>query len=348
MSTQILTKKINLENKLEEHTLIKDSISRNFRNRNVHAISIDYDETPSNKQSLLKYTMTSHGLVSAIFHAYNKHQHLLLTPDDIWLTIAQGVSQHINYNAEKFRYRFVNHEGKKEIGIIVNDILTQKNSRLEGDWPEAVNRLVVKTDQAVEKIDVKSLLECDFSTTTKNSLTASRIVLLDMLKEYFSYKMYLCCGIPKITLEGTLEDWTKLQEKVIQLRQLDLDMDFWLDKLDPVVWQLVETYKGNVDEEFWSKIISLQSFGSGPSYVTGWTMALFPYKNDGKKLDGNRITPEDFPDGRVEVPFTTDTGLSLNFVAGFLGAQQKSLENSDELVVSPVIGWFVIDDKTTN
>ncbi|PKY58388.1 hypothetical protein RhiirA4_480269, partial [Rhizophagus irregularis] len=84
MSTQILTKKINLENKLVEHIPIKDSISRNFRNTlNVHAISVDYDETPSNKQSLLKYTMTSHGLVAAIFHAYNNHQHLLLTPDDI-------------------------------------------------------------------------------------------------------------------------------------------------------------------------------------------------------------------------------------------------------------------------
>jgi hypothetical protein len=48
--------------------------------------------------------MTYHGLAAAIFHAYNNHQHLILTPDDIWLTIAQGVSQHINYNAEKFRY----------------------------------------------------------------------------------------------------------------------------------------------------------------------------------------------------------------------------------------------------
>ena len=63
---------------------------------------------------MLEYTQTSHGLAAAIFHAYNKHQHLLLTPDDIWLTIAQGVSQHINYNAEKFRYSFVNHEGKKK------------------------------------------------------------------------------------------------------------------------------------------------------------------------------------------------------------------------------------------
>ncbi|PKC05201.1 hypothetical protein RhiirA5_486144 [Rhizophagus irregularis] len=213
--------------------------------------------------------MTSHGLAAAIYHAYNNHQHLLLTPDDIWLTIAQGVSQHINYNAEKFRYRFVKHKDKEEIAICIDGILYSKNSRLEGDWPEAINRLVVKTDEAVEKIDIKSLLECDFSTTTKNSLTASRIVLLDMLKEYFTYKGYSRCGIPKVTLEGTLEDWIKLQEKVIQLRQLDLDMDFWLDRLDPVVWKLVETYKGNVDEEFWSKIISKDSFGSGPTVLVG-------------------------------------------------------------------------------
>ena len=113
MSTQILTKKINLENKLEEHISIKDRISQFFPNTNIHAISIDYDETPSN-QSVLKRMRIPHGLAAAIFQAYNKHQHLCLTPDDIWLTIAQGVSQHINYNAEKFRYSFVNHEGKKK------------------------------------------------------------------------------------------------------------------------------------------------------------------------------------------------------------------------------------------
>ncbi|CAB4417741.1 unnamed protein product [Rhizophagus irregularis] len=156
MSTQILTKKINLENDFKEHITIKDYISQNFRNTNIHAISVDYDETPSNEHSVLKDTVTSHGLAAAIFHAYSNHQHLLLTPDDIWLTIAQGVSQHINYNAEKFRYRFVNHEGKKEIAIPITGILNSNGSLLEGDWPEAIDRLVVKTNEAVEKIDVKS------------------------------------------------------------------------------------------------------------------------------------------------------------------------------------------------
>ncbi|CAB4399774.1 unnamed protein product [Rhizophagus irregularis] len=345
MSTQILTKQVNLENKLEPHILIKDKISQICRNTTVHAISIDYDNLPSNEQSVLKSTATFHGLAAAIFHAYNKHQHLRLTPDDIWLTIAQGVSQHINHNAEKFRYRFVNHEGKKEIGINVEDILYHENSCIKGSWLEAINWLVVATDEAVEKIDIKSLLECNFSTTTNNSLTASRIVLLDAVKAYFSFKMYFDCGIPKITLEGTLEDWIKLQEKVIKLRQLDLDMDFWLDKLDPVIWKFVETYKGEIDEEFWAKIISLRYFGSGGDFkVNGWMTAFFPYKKDGRILENNSIEPSDIPNGRVEVPFTTDTGFSLKFVSGFLGAQQKTLENSNEVVVSPIIGWFIIDD----
>src|ERR1051325_5076162 len=287
MSTQILTKEINLENNFEKHISIKERISQIFPDTTVHAVSVDYDETPSKNQLVLEDTLTSHGLAAAIFHAYNEHQHLRLTPDDIWLTIAQGVSQHINYNAEKFRYSFVNHEGKKKISVWVDDILHHTNSRIEGDWPEAVNRLVVKTDQAVEKIDIKSLLECDFSTTTKNSLTASRIVLLDMVKAYFTYEIMFLCGIPKVTLEGTLEDWTKLQEKVIQLRQLNLDMDFWLDRLDPVIWKLVETYKGEVDEEFWARIVSKKRFGSGGgmSTVGGWMFGRWLF---GRWLFGRR------------------------------------------------------------
>jgi len=133
MSTQILTKKINLENKLHEHISINDKISRIFPDTKVHAISVDYDGTPSNKKFLLKGTMTSHRLAATILHAYNNHQHLCLSPNDVWLTIAQGVSHHINFNAERFRHYFVNHKGKKKILVYAGDILDVKNSRLEGD-----------------------------------------------------------------------------------------------------------------------------------------------------------------------------------------------------------------------
>ncbi|CAG8772098.1 11435_t:CDS:2, partial [Cetraspora pellucida] len=160
------------------------------------------------KKTVLENTNCTNGFAAAIFHAYNYHKHLHLSPDDIWLTVAQGVSHHINKNSEKFR-----------------------------------DRLVMKTDEYMEKIELKELLECDFSTTTSSSLTASRIVLLDTIKAYFSYRLISKCGIPKVTLEGTLKYWNKLQEKVIQLRKLNLELDFWLNRLEPVIWKLVETYR---------------------------------------------------------------------------------------------------------
>ena len=81
-------------------------------------------------------------------------------------------------------------------------------------------------------------------------------------------------------------------------------------------------------------------------------LAFYPYKKDGTKVNyDSTIVPEDFPDGRVEVPFIVDGdtfpdgGMLLKFLAGFLGAQQEILEDSDEVIVSPVIGWCVIDDQ---
>ncbi|KAG9305408.1 hypothetical protein G9A89_011541 [Geosiphon pyriformis] len=172
-----------------------------------------------------------------------------------FLTIAQGVSNHINNNAERFRYCFVKYEGQKEISIFAGDILDIEDNQLKGDWPVAINRLTTKVDENVTKVDLSKTLECDFSTTTSASITASRVILLDSMKKYFTYKILCLCGIPKVTLEGSLQDWQKLQEKVVKLREFGLDMDFWLDRLEPVVWKLVETFRDNIDQDFWSKAI---------------------------------------------------------------------------------------------
>ncbi|CAG8810186.1 13826_t:CDS:2, partial [Racocetra persica] len=322
-STQILTKKVELDNKIEPHISVEDKISRIFKNPKIYALSSNYDDAARSKKITLENTCCTNGFAAAILHAYNHHKHLRLSPDDIWLAVAQGVSNHINNNSEKFR-----------------------------DWQEAVNRLVRKTDEHVEKIEFKELLECDFSTTTSSSLTASRIVLLDTFKAYFNFRTSVFCGIPKVTLEGTLDDWNKLQEKVVQLRKLNLELDFWLDRLEPVIWKLVETYRGEVDEDFWSKIINIyKQFGSGDDiFISGWMLAFFPYNRSGTPFPYNNVEIPDIPDGMVDVPFTTDTGYFLKFVAGFVGANQEILENSNESVVSPVIGWFITDkvDDSSN
>ncbi|CAG8834738.1 9445_t:CDS:1, partial [Cetraspora pellucida] len=76
-----------------------------------------------------------------------------------------------------------------------------------------------------------------------------------------------------------------------------------------------------------------------------WMLAFFPYNRSGTPFPYNRVKIPDIPDGMVDVPFTIDTGYSLKFIAGFVGANQEILENSDnESVISPVIGWFITDN----
>ncbi|CAG8460782.1 32105_t:CDS:1 [Racocetra persica] len=341
-STQILTKKIELDNKIDPHISVEDHISSRFAKHNVYAVSVQYDDAASSKKTVIKEPYCLNGFAAAILHAYNYHKHLRLNPDDVWLAISQGVSHHINFNPEKFRDRFVQHEGKKDICVDATDII----SGFKGDWPEVVNRLVTATDNNVEKIDLKELLECNFSTTTTTSLTASRIVLLDSVKAYFRYLVSTMCGIPKVTLEGTLDDWMKIQEKVIHLRKLNLDLDFWLDRLEPVIWNLVATYRGEIDEDFWGRIVRIDKvFGSGGgTFITGWMLAFFPYNRAKQPINFDRVKLPHLPDGIVGVPFLLD-GIKLKFLAGFIGANQEILEGSDgESVVSPVIGWSIIDN----
>src|SRR5689334_11391555 len=52
------------------------------------------------------------GLLSAVHMAYAAHYPLVLSPDAIWLAIAQGFAQHVNANAERLRGKFVRYEGK--------------------------------------------------------------------------------------------------------------------------------------------------------------------------------------------------------------------------------------------
>ncbi|KAF0431405.1 hypothetical protein F8M41_005413 [Gigaspora margarita] len=347
-STQKITDKVIPKNELLEHIDIKDYYGPNLK---FHTKSFDYMKNlDSNLTKIIKLPATHHGLISAIIHAYTLHQHLRISPDDIWLTVAQGVSKHIWINKERFRHLFVDHEGQKIIEVDARDYLFYNNEIISGDWLRAIEQLSDNVDRQIKISGLKQLLECDFSTSTNASTTASKIVLLDSMKGYFLFKLRGGCGIPKVTLEGTLTDWLHLQEKVGKLRTLGLDLDFWLDRLEPVIAQFTETYKGNVGERYWSMIVSQVPLGSFETKDTwsGWIGSLLPYDAKNSKITKNMITGDDVPSGLVSVPveFKLDGQISnfnLNCVAGFLGARQDIVDG--EYIVSPVIGWHVTDRR---
>ena len=62
---------------------------------------------------------------------------------------------------------------------------------------------------------------------------AAQVVLMNTLKAYFSYQLVTMCGIPEVTLEGTVDDWKKLRDKALALAWYDLE--WWTKALKPVL-----------------------------------------------------------------------------------------------------------------
>ena len=297
---------------------------------------------------------SSHGLLEAVECAFSGHYPLVLTPDGIWLCIAQAFATHVKENAERLRGKFVRHEGKEILCVRRDDFI--KGSR-ENPWPEAFSCF---SEQIAARIGrQRDLVVCDFSTTGPCERAASEIVLMDAMQSYFSYEMLTSCGIPEITLEGTLDDWRSIRRRARALEEYELD--WWVAGLMPVLDELEATAAGRIDVAFWRSLFKLQG-GSGGPYVTGWINVLFPYLqyrgvfhrngavtswaeglNEQESCGG--AARADIPVGVSCVPFAWEhlgTRHSMELLGGFFGFAQ----DAETLALRPAIGWAVRDAET--
>ncbi|WP_437841812.1 DUF4419 domain-containing protein [Sorangium sp. So ce1153] len=226
-----------------------------------------------------------HGLLAAVGTAFRQHYPLALTPDAVWLAIAQGFAAHVKANAERLRGKFVRHEGQAELRVRRDDFV--KGSP-ENPWPEVFSSF---SEQVAAHIGrQRDLVVCDFSTTGPCERAASEIVLLDAMRSYFKYSFETACGIPSITLEGTVEDYRRIRRRVQALSEYDLS--WWTEALLPIVDRFIDAFEGRIDVAFWRSLFKLHDESGGP-FITGWINAFFPYLDIYGDLARNRAIHKD-------------------------------------------------------
>jgi hypothetical protein len=191
---------------------------------------------------------------------------------------------------------------------------------------------------------------------------ASRVVLMDALKEYFDYEFECICGIPRVTLGGTVGDWRDVRRRVEALAEHDLG--WWRDALIPLADKWVETAGGVVDRAFWQQMyIAISGYG-GVEIVEGWVQRLFPalglerrgfapFERGSAHFDDDAKMPDDvtwlhpgahindFGQGIVEtlVRKSGAGGDTLyKVLAGFVAVGEV------DGFVTPVVGWAVRED----
>ena len=223
-------------------------VEENSKQAILTSFRADIEKTSQLPDSFINYG--DHSFLEGMLTAYKQDRPIVISPDIIWLLISQGFARHITNNSEKFRKDFVNFEGKKELTVIVRNItLGKPNNDWEQVFPQFSEQIASNTNK--ELVDI---LNADFSTTTPTTQIATQITIMESFKNYFDYKVVMLgCGIPKITIEGTTEDWEKVLEKTKYIAKYDLK--WWTSELEPILKEIIKATKGDFKKKFWMNMV---------------------------------------------------------------------------------------------
>jgi len=291
----------------------------------------------------------NHSLVAAVYLAFSEHRPLVLTPDVLWLTLAQGFAQHINNHAEALRSTVVSHKGQVTLQAATLQLATSQ------DWADVIQQWS-DTIQTHIPADLSHFMICDFSTTTPITRTVSQVVMLDAFQQYFDYEVVFICGIPTITVKGSVQDWVRIRERVDVMEGFHLD--WWTDRLKPICDGFIATVQGTPSQTFWKHIFSPQEVYGG-TVITGWLADLFPYVKDDltqaptvrnpmlsiprtQLTTEHGLSPNRLPAGLSRAPFTIKSTIprAMELIAGFMGVKQEAANGQLE----PLIGWAVLEE----
>jgi hypothetical protein len=255
-----------------------------------------------------------HPLLAAVHTAFAEHRPLVLTPDALWLTIAQGVAQHVRLHANELRPRLVRHSGKETLTIEVMGPPPRDPAGIEAMVDTFRAALAERIGEGRARLFV-----CDFSTTTKVERVASEVVLMDAFSPYFDYRMLCVCGIPEVTLLGEPADYRAIRERIDVVCELDLG--FWHPSLVRIADELVASAEGRPNRAFWRGIYKPKE-AYGWDTITGWIARLYPYVLRAHRVDHrNPLLEEPFrPPARLanHGPFYDGPGITTQDVPSTL------------------------------
>lgn len=298
---------------------------------------------------------SNNAFFDSFFLAYISHGEIVLSPDDIWLQISSCFGQYVNNNAEKLRKKLVSFDSKMDLAVIYNETnpsfqdIRSKSFR----WDAIMEGFSLMINKHTLE-NIADLVECNFSTTGPIAKIASQIALMNSCQKYFNYRMAgKGCGIQKVHFLGTEEDWQKLKEKVKELYKYSLQGEEqytqWLVRLEFVIDNLINTYQGLVDVDFWNQICEQfrgyelkvgfygRRFYEKSQFINGWILDFFLFDNKNQYMSDILIDhPFEIPDPHS---FEIKKGNKIQNIKSEKGINLNSLPNG--IWKAPVVIEFL-------
>lgn len=297
------------------------------------------------------------GFLGSIFQAYCQHHNLSIRPDDVWLAILTQFSLYLNANAEKFRKEFVSHDGQEEL------VVRQAATLHTADYASLAKNMTEVMQQHMTDDGAKKWILPNFTTTTENDIVVGSFIMMSAMQSYFKYIFVLECGIPEITLQGTIEDWKNILVRTQRFQKYeDPILNEWCTMLTIILGEFINAMDNKINLDFWSKICHHISGGSGPSYLSGWITAFNVFNEKGKwrgnqksiERFGKTIANDIFPiidtdeiiPGMVSVPIIIDDN-GIKYKSKAFGGHLAMNVSTNGMQLSPRLDWIIalVDEK---
>jgi hypothetical protein len=218
-----------------------------------------------------------------------------VSPNVIWQLILNLFSKYVNDFPKELRNTFVNFEGTKNLECIrigtFTDVYKYEDDLIE----EFCNKISENIGN-----ELTDILTPNFTTSTKETIIAGKVSIMSTFKKYFHYGIGMVrCGIPYILLEGNLEDWKKILEKLKSLSKCG----FYTDPIEKDIIEIINTKEGKINLDFWRKIImetkgivnetkGCMDVEVERELITGWILDFY---------DETKVKKEDLKDLSEEV-----------------------------------------------
>ena len=278
-----------------------------------------------------------HKVLLGYLNAYFDHCPIKVSPNVIWQLILNKFSKYVNDNSERLRNKFVNFEGKKDIECIrigtFKDVYKYEDDLIE----EFCNKISENIGN-----ELTDILTPNFTTSSKESIIAGKVSIMSTFKEYFNYRIgMISCGIPYILLEGNLEDWKKILEKLKSLAKYE----FSTEKIEKDIIEIINTKEGKINLDFWRTIImetkmtinetrGCMSVEVEREMITGWILDFYNRTNI-KKEDLTKLNEE-----VIQAPVTIEEKISGKTKPAVIYAGIRDLkQDSNTYVVEPIVKY---------
>lgn len=289
-------------------------------------------------------------LIQALHGAFGEHYAFALSPELVWYAVMHEVATYVKSNKDRCAQFFTCKPGEQQLIEVRDDSLVYGQPN---DWAATLG-LFNKPIRQFIKPEVLDTFLPRISTMSIEDQTAVLVAFMDAVSPYYHYQVVTRCGIPRIRLTGTAEDWGLIESRLATLGAMFDGLKAYFTDLTGVVREIKQTVvSGQGDPEFWRSIYKFKDESGGP-VVTGWITALMAYEFD---YEGQHQLREEFgwrelakgwggfhtngfPSHISRVPFVWDyhdIKYQMTFIAGVLGVEQE------DAFVTPKLGFGVLE-----